>query len=54
MSLSGAGGVHHPDNEVRRPRVPSPPMFQFTVQGGVNHDGSARPDIEVAVVSLAR
>ncbi|KAJ2117662.1 hypothetical protein IW146_000564 [Coemansia sp. RSA 922] len=54
MSLSDAGGVHRPDNEVRRPRVPSPPMFQFTVQGGVNHDGSARPDIEVAVVSLAR
>ncbi|KAJ2040881.1 hypothetical protein GGI08_008011, partial [Coemansia sp. S2] len=54
MSLSDAGGVHRPDNEVRRPRVPSPPMFQFTVQGGVSHDGSARPDIEVAVVSLAR
>ncbi|KAJ2876823.1 hypothetical protein GGH93_000416 [Coemansia aciculifera] len=54
MSLSDAGGTHRPEDDVRRRRVPSPPMFQFTVQGGVNHDGSARPDIEVAVVSLAR
>ncbi|KAJ2062480.1 hypothetical protein GGI17_002372 [Coemansia sp. S146] len=54
MSLSDAGGTHRPDDDVRRRRVPSPPMFQFTVQGGVNRDGSARPDIEVAVVSLAR
>ncbi|KAJ2754554.1 hypothetical protein GGI19_002318 [Coemansia pectinata] len=54
MSLSDADGTHRPEDDVPRRRVPSPPMFQFTVQGGVNHDGSARPDIEVAVVSLAR
>ncbi|KAJ2827613.1 hypothetical protein FBU31_003124, partial [Coemansia sp. 'formosensis'] len=29
-------------------------MFQFTIQGRANADGLTRPDIEVAVVSLAR
>ncbi|KAJ2336630.1 hypothetical protein GGI00_000727 [Coemansia sp. RSA 2681] len=49
MSLSSSG-----DDGMRDPAQQPPPMLQFTIQGGVRMDGSTRPDIEVAVVSLAR